>query len=159
MAATWACWSTSPSSPTPPAPGSLLVVGRSALLDARVRQPDGRAVCDLLIGTPTVAVRPRVPGGGAARLAGHRLAHPGIDIDGVAEAVVQLARHGQVRARWYHELSAWDATALGRPAMTYVRAELRDRLSAWLAEQFMRWLHPPADRAPTTSRCSWVARG
>ena len=54
----------------------------------------------------------------------------GIDVDGVAEAVVQLARRGQVRARWYHELMAWDAKALGRPAMDYARAELRQRVVA-----------------------------
>lgn len=30
----------------------------------------------------------------------------GVDIEGVAEAVVLLTRRGQVRARWYHELSA-----------------------------------------------------
>jgi hypothetical protein len=47
----------------------------------------------------------------------------------VAEAVVQLARRRQVRARWYHDLSAWDAKALGRPAMTYARAELRNRVA------------------------------
>src|SRR5512132_2123844 len=35
-----------------PAPGSLLVVGPGVLLDARVRQPDGRAVYDLLTGHP-----------------------------------------------------------------------------------------------------------
>jgi hypothetical protein len=70
----------------------------------------------------------------------------GIDIDGVAEAVVQLARRGQVRARWYHELSVEDAKALGRLAMDYARGELRDRVAGWLGEQYLRWLHP-------TSRC------
>jgi hypothetical protein len=66
----------------------------------------------------------------------------------VAEALVQLARSGQVRARWYHQLSAWDAKALGRPAMTYARGELRDRVADWLGEQYMRWLHPTSRRRP-----------
>jgi hypothetical protein len=41
-----------PLAATLPAPGSLLVVGPAALLDERVRQPDGRAVYDLLTGHP-----------------------------------------------------------------------------------------------------------
>jgi hypothetical protein len=128
-----------PLAATEPTPGSLVVVGPSALLDDRVRQPDGRAVYDLVTGHPDRAARELVF---LADLAVELRAwqdtdwrRQGIDIDGVAEAVVQLARRGRVRARWYHGLSAWDAKALGRPAMTYARGELRDRVSAWLAEQ------------------------
>jgi hypothetical protein len=141
-----------PLAATLPAPGSLLVVGPSALLDERVRQPDGRAVYDLLTGHPdrtsrelvfladlAVALRAWQDGDWRTQ---------GVDVDGVSEAVVQLARRGQVRARWYHELSAWDAKALGRPAMTYARAELRDRVADWLGEQFMRWLHPTSGPRP-----------
>ncbi len=141
-----------PLAATLPTPGSLVVVGPSALLDARVRQPDGRAVSDLLTGHPDRTSRELVF---LADLAVELrtwqdtdFARQGIDVDGVAEAVVQLARRGQVRARWYHELSAWDAKALGRPAMDYARAELRGRLAEWLAEQFMRWLHPTSGRRP-----------
>jgi hypothetical protein len=136
-----------------PASGSLLVVGPAALLDARVRQPDGRAVYDLLTGHPDRTARDLVF---LADLAvelrtrqGTDWATQGIDIDGVAEAVVQLARRGQVRARWYHELTAWDAKALGRPAMDYARAELRERVTGWLAEQYMRWLHPTSGPRPS----------
>ncbi len=141
-----------PLAATLPAPGSLVVVGPVALLDDRVRQPDGRAVYDLLSGHPDRTSRDLVF---LADLAVELrtwqdtdFAHQGIDVDGVAEAVVQLARRGQVRARWYHDLSAWDAKALGRPAMDYARAELRDRVGAWLAEQYMRWLHPTSGRQP-----------
>jgi hypothetical protein len=141
-----------PLAATLPTPGSLVVVGPSALLDARVRQPDGRAVYDLVTGHPDRTSRDLVF---LADLAVELRAWQdtnwrtqGIDIDSVAEAIVQLARRGQVRARWYHELTAWDAKALGRPAMDYARSELRDRLSAWLAEQFMRWLHPTSGRRP-----------
>jgi hypothetical protein len=141
-----------PLAATLPEPGSLLVVGPSALLDERVRQPAGRAVYDLLTGHPDRTSRDLVF---VADLAvelrawrdvdWHAL---GIDIDGVAEAVVQLARRGQVRARWYHELSAWDAKALGRPAMDYARAELRHRVCGWLDEQYLRWRHPTSGRRP-----------
>jgi hypothetical protein len=136
-----------------PAPGSLLVVGPSALRDQRVRQPDGRAVYDLLTGHPDRQPRDLMF---VADLAVELQTWQdtdwrtqGIDVDGVAEAAVQLARRGQVRARWYHELSAWDAKALGRPAMTYARGELRDRVSGWLAEQYMRWLHPTSGDRPS----------
>jgi hypothetical protein len=141
-----------PLAATLPASGSLVVVGPVALLDDRVRQPDGRAVYDLLTGHPDRTSREVVF---VADLAVELRVWQdtdwrtqGIDIDGVVEAVVQLARRGQVRARWYHDLSAWDAKALGRPAMTYARGELRDRLDAWLAEQYVRWLHPTSGRRP-----------
>jgi hypothetical protein len=135
-----------------PAPGSLLIVGPAALLKERVRQPDGRAVYDLLTGHPDRTSRELVF---VADLAvelrawqGTDWATQGIDIDGVAEAIVQLARRGQVRARWYHQLSAWDAKALGRPVMDYARGELRERVAGWLSEQYMRWLHPTSGRQP-----------
>ncbi len=70
----------------------------------------------------------------------------GVDVEGVAETVVLLARRGQVRARWYHELSAEDVKALGRPAMDYARAELRQQVASWLSEQYLRWLHPTSGR-------------
>ena len=141
-----------PLAATLPAPGSLLVVGPSALLDGWVRQPHGRAVYDLLTGHPDRTSRDLVfVADLVVELCAWQdtdFAAQGIDVDGVAEAVVQLARRGQVRARWYHELSAWDAKALGRPAMDYARSELRDRVAGWLAEQFMRWLHPTSGRRP-----------
>jgi hypothetical protein len=141
-----------PLAATLPTPGSLLVVGPDVLLDLRVRQPDGRAVYDLVTGHPDRESRELVF---LADLAvelrtwqGTDWAAQGIDVDGVAEAIVQLARRGQVRARWYHQLSAWDAKALGRPAMDYARGELRDRVADWLSEQYMRWLHPTSGPRP-----------
>ena len=141
-----------PLAATLPTPGSLLVVGPAALLHERVRQPDGRAVRDLLTGHPARAPRELVF---LVDLAVElREWHDtdwkrlGVDVEGVAEAVVQLARRGQVRARWYHELSAEEVKALGRPAMDYARAELRARLAGWLSEQYLRWLHPTSGRRP-----------
>ena len=114
-----------------PTPGSLLVVGPAALLHPKIRQPDRRAVYDLLTGHPDRTPRELVF---LADLAvelrtwqGTDFATQGMDVEGVAEAVVQLARRGQVRARWCHELGAEDAKALGRPAMTYARAWRRPR--------------------------------
>jgi hypothetical protein len=139
-----------PLAATLPAPGSLLLVGPVALLDPRVRQPDGRAVYDLLTGHPARASRELVflvdlvvelrtwKDTDWARL--------GVDVDGVAEAVIQLARRGQVRARWCHDLSAEEVKALGRAAMDYAREQLRRRLAGWLNEQYLRWLHPTSQR-------------
>ena len=136
-----------------PAPGSLLVVGPTALLEERVRQPDGRAVYDLLTGHPDRESRELVF---LADLTvelrtwqGTDFAALGIDLEGVAEGVVQLARRGQIRARWYHTLGAEDAKALGRPAMTYGREELRRQVASWLSEQYMRWLHPTSGDRPS----------
>jgi len=130
------------------------VVGPAALLHPKVCQPDGRAVYDLVTGHPDRASRELVF---LADLAVELRAWQGTDwtalgigIEGVAEAVVQLARRGQLRARWYHALSAEDAKALGRPAMTFAREELRQKVPGWLSEQYLRWLHPPADAGPAS---------
>jgi hypothetical protein len=45
--------------------------------------------------------------------------------------------------------SAWDAKALGRPAMDYAREQLRQRVAGWLNEQYLRWLHPTSRRRPS----------
>jgi hypothetical protein len=141
-----------PLAATLPTPGSLLVVGPAALLHPKVCQPDGRAVYDLLTGHPARTSRELVfladlvvelrawQGTGWTAL--------GVDVDGVAEAVVLLARRGHIRARWYHDLSAEEVKALGRPAMEYAREQLRARLVGWLGEQYLRWLHPSSGRRP-----------
>jgi hypothetical protein len=141
-----------PLAATLPTPGSLLVVGPAALLDERVRQPDGRAVDDLVTGHPARSPRELVF---LVDLAVELRtwqdtdwATLGVDVEGVAEAVVLLARRGQVRARWYHDLSAEDVKALGRPAMEYTREQLRGRVAGWLGEQDLRWLHPSSGRRP-----------
>jgi hypothetical protein len=141
-----------PLAATLPTPGSLLVVGPAALLDERVRQPDGRAVYDLVTGHPARTPRELVfPVDLAVELRewqGTDRATLRVDDEGVAEALVLLARRGQVRARWYHELSAEEVKALGRPAMEYAREQLRGRLTGWLNEQDLRWLHPSSGRRP-----------
>jgi len=43
-------------------------------------------------------------------------------------------------------LTAEEALALERPAMTYVRAQLGDRLGHQLARAYWRWRHPSSGR-------------
>jgi hypothetical protein len=135
-----------------PTPGSLLVVGPAALLHPKVRQPDGRAVYDLVTGHPARTQRELVFLVDLVvelrEWQDTDWATLGVDVEGVAEALVLLARRGQVRARWCHDLAAEDAKALGRPAMDYAREQLRGRLAGWLDEQYLRWLHPSSGRRP-----------
>jgi hypothetical protein len=45
-------------------------------------------------------------------------------------------------------LTAEEALALERAAMTYMRAQLGDRLQRQLARAYRRWLHPTSGRRP-----------
>jgi hypothetical protein len=45
-------------------------------------------------------------------------------------------------------LTAEEALAMERPAMTYVRAQLGDRLGRHLARAYQQWLHPSSGRQP-----------
>jgi hypothetical protein len=141
-----------PLAATAPQPGSVLVVGPAALLDPKVRQPDGRFLYDLLTGHPdrsdgdlvfladlTVELRSWTDGGWARR---------SVDVEGVCEAVVQRWRHGAVKGLWIEQVTAEEAKALGRPAMAYAREELRRRLHEIVGERYMRWLHPTSRRPP-----------
>jgi hypothetical protein len=141
-----------PLAATLPTPGSLLVVGPGVLLDERVRQPDGRAVYDLVTSHPARIPRELVFLVDLAvelrEWQATDWATLGVDVEGVAEAGVLLARRGQVPARWCHDLSAEEVKALGRPAMEYAREQLRARLAGRLSEQYLRWLHPSSERRP-----------
>jgi hypothetical protein len=46
------------------------------------------------------------------------------------------------------DLSFEEARSLAQPAMTYVRGQLRGRLTARLARIHRRWLHPTSGRLP-----------
>ena len=141
-----------PLAATAPQPGSVLVVAPAALLDAKVRQPDGRFLYELLTGHPdraegdlvfladlTVELRRWTDGSWA---------QVGVDVEGVCEAVVQRWRHGAVKGLRIDHVSAEEAKALGRPAMSYAREELRQRLRDIVGERYMRWLHPSSRRPP-----------
>jgi hypothetical protein len=46
------------------------------------------------------------------------------------------------------DLSFEEARSLTRPAMTFVRGQLRGRLTARLARAHRRWPHPTSGRQP-----------
>jgi hypothetical protein len=72
----------------------------------------------------------------------------GIDPDQVAQAVIGCWQDGQIDGLQVDDLSFEEARSLTRPAMTYVRSQLRGRLAARLARAHRRWLHPTSGRQP-----------
>jgi hypothetical protein len=141
-----------PLAATLPTPAACWWLARPRCCIPKVRQPDGRAVYDLVTGHPAREERELVFLVDLVvelrEWQGTDWATLGVDVDGVGEALVLLARRGQVRACWRHDLSAEEVKALGRPAMEYAREQLRGRLTGWLAEQDLHWLHPSSGRRP-----------
>jgi hypothetical protein len=144
--------------PLPPGPvgeseaGTVLVVAPAALLHPRVPQPDGSLIYGLLTGHPE-----REPGElvFVADLTGELRAWPhdtwaklGVDPDQVARAVIGCWRDGEVSGLQVDDLDFEEARSLTRPAMTYVRGQLRGRLTARLGRLHRRWLHPTSGRRP-----------
>jgi hypothetical protein len=72
----------------------------------------------------------------------------GVDSDQIAQAVIGCWQDGEVTGLQVDDLSFEEARSLTRPAMTYVRAQLRGRLTARLARAYRRWLHPTSGRQP-----------
>ena len=62
----------------------------------------------------------------------------GVDPQAAAQAVVAGWRRGDLSGRGLGWLTAQEAMALERPAMTYVRAEVGDRLQGQLARPSQR---------------------
>jgi hypothetical protein len=62
--------------------------------------------------------------------------------------VVAGWRAGQINGLRLEGLTAEEALALDRAAMTYVREQLRQRLDRQLGRAFRRWLHPSSGRRP-----------
>jgi hypothetical protein len=142
--------------PPPPAgepeAGTILIVGPPVLLQPGVPQPAGSLLYELLTGNPereggelvfvvdlTVELRawptdtwPKV----------------GVDSDQVARAVIGCWQDGEATGLQVDDLSFEEARSLTRPAMTYVRGQLRGRLTARLARAHRRWLHPTSGRQP-----------
>jgi hypothetical protein len=128
----------------------VLVVAPAALLHPAVPQPDGTLLYELVTGHPDRAPRELVF---LADLAVELRAWPlgtwtalGVDPQAAAGAVVAGWRRGDLLGLRLGGLSAEEALALERPAMTYVRAQLRDRLDRRLARAYRRWLHPSSGR-------------
>jgi len=65
----------------------------------------------------------------------------GIDPQAAAAAVVAGWQRGELLGLRLGALTAEEALALERPAMTYVRAQLGERLQRQLARAYQRWRH------------------
>ena len=135
-----------------PEAGTILIVGHSTLLHPGVPQPDGSLVYALLTGHPE-----REPGElvFVADLTGELRAWPhdtwtalGVDPDQVAQAVIGCWHDGEVTGLQVDDLGLEEARSLTRSAMTYVRGQLRGRLTARIARTHRRWLHPTSGRQP-----------
>jgi hypothetical protein len=143
--------------PPPPAgepeAGTVLIVAPAALLYPGVPQPAGSLVYELLSGHPDRQAGELVfladltcelrawPDGTWARV--------GIDPAVVAQAVVGCWRDGHLDGRQFDELDFEEARSLQQPAMTYVRSQLRARLTGRLHRAHRRWLHPTSGRQPS----------
>jgi len=78
----------------------------------------------------------------------------GIDPQTAVGGVIAAWRGGHVKGLQLGGLSAEEAMALGRPAMSYVREQLRQRFARQVQRAWWRWLHPLADAGPATGSCS-----
>jgi hypothetical protein len=131
---------------------SVLVVSPAASLHPCVCQPDGTLVYELVAGHPDRAPRELVF---LADLTVEQRAWPtdswstiGVDPQAAARAVVAGWRRGDLPGLRLDGLTAEEAKSLERPAMTYVRAQLGDRLQRQLAQAYRGWLHPSGGRRP-----------
>jgi hypothetical protein len=142
--------------PPPPAgeleAGTILIVGASTLLHPRVPQPASSLIYELLTGHPE-----REPGElvFVADLTCELRAWPqdtwaklGVDPDQVTQAVIGCWQDDEVTGLQVDDLSFEEARSLTRPAMTYVRGQLRGRLTGRIARAHRRWLHPTSGRHP-----------
>jgi hypothetical protein len=130
----------------------VLVVAPAALLHPVVPQPDGTVLYELVTGHPDRAAHELVflpdvtvelhawPSGTWTTL--------GIDPQAAAGAVIAAWHGGHVKGLQLGGLTGEEALALERPAMTYVREQLRQRLAHQVGQAYWRWLHPTSGRRP-----------
>jgi hypothetical protein len=77
----------------------------------------------------------------------------GVDPQAAARALVAGWQRGALPGRRLGGLTAQEALALDRPAMTYVRAGLGDRLQRQLTHAYRQWRQPSSGhRAGDRSR-------
>jgi hypothetical protein len=129
---------------------SVLVVAPASLLHPAVPQPDGTVLYELVTGHPDRAPRELVF---LADLTVELRAWPtdtwakvGIDPLAAVAAVVVGWQRGDLPGLRLGGLTAEETLALERPAMTYVRAQLGDRLGRQLARAYRRWRQPSSGR-------------
>ena len=130
----------------------VLVVASAALLHPVVPQPDGSVLYELLTGHPDRTPRELVF---LADLTVELRAWPtdtwaklGVDPWAAAGAVVAAWRRGDLTGLRLGGLTGEEALALERPAMAYVREQLRGRLARQIGRAYLRWLHPTSGRRP-----------
>jgi hypothetical protein len=130
----------------------VLIVSPAALLHPGVPQPDGTVLYELVTGHPDRAAHELVF---VADLAVELRAWPtdtwaklGVDPQAAAGAVIAAWRRGHFKGLQLGRLTGKEAMALERPAMTYVREQLRQRLSGQVRRAWWRWLHPTSGRRP-----------
>ena len=130
----------------------VLVVAPAALLHPAVPQPDGTFLYELVTGHPDRAPHELVF---LADLTVELRAWPtdtwakvGVDPQATARAVVAGWPRGDLPGLRLGGLTAEEVLSLERPAMTYVRAQLGDRLGRQLAHAYRQWRHPSSGRRP-----------
>jgi hypothetical protein len=133
--------------------GRMLVVAPASLLHPCVPQPDGTLLYELVTGHPARAPRELVF---LADLTVELRAWPadtwakvGVDPQAAVRAVVAGWRRGDLPGLRLGGLTREEASALERPAMTYVRGQLGDRLQRQLTRAYRRWRHQANGRLPS----------
>jgi hypothetical protein len=128
----------------------VLVVAPAALLHPVVPQPDGTVLYELVTGHLDRAADELVF---VADLTVELRAWPadtwskvGVDPKMTAGAVIAAWHGGHLKGLQLGGLTAEEALALERPAMTYVREQLRQRLARQVGQANLRWLHPTSGR-------------
>jgi hypothetical protein len=141
----------------------VLVVAPAALLHPHVPQPDGTVLYELLTGHPDRAAHELVF---LPDLTLELRAWPadtwnkvGIDPQAAARAVMAGWQRGDLLGLQLGGLTAEEALALERPAMTLARAWLRDRLAPSSTRLTGRGSTQPADTDRTTTSGSSVRGG
>src|SRR5512133_2910205 len=126
--------------------GMVLVVAPASLLHPGIPQPDGTLLYKLVTGHPDRAPQELMF---VADLTVELRAWPtdtwakvGVDPQAAAGAVVAGWQRGDLLGLGLGGLSAEEALAMQRPAMTLVRAQLGDRLGRQLAAASRRWRPP-----------------
>jgi hypothetical protein len=126
-------------------PAGVLVVAPAWLLDPCVPQPDGTVLYELVTGHPDRTPQELVF---LVDLTVELRAWPldtwskvGVDPQAAARAVIGGWRDGHLPGLQVGGLTAEEALALERPAMTLARAWLGDRLARQLSQASRQWRH------------------
>jgi hypothetical protein len=129
-----------------------LVVAPAALLHPDVPQPDGTVLYELVTGHPDRVPRELVF---LADLTVELRAWPtgtwaevGVDPQAAARAVIGGWQRGDLLGLRLGGLTGEEVLALERPAMTFVRARLGDRLQGQLAHAYRPLPQPSSGRRP-----------